>query len=397
VAVILGVLLCVGLLSILLLRHLRVLYDEPKYIPTKYLKDQWRNWLPSSEKKKRYSSTLQRRSVTPGQMSVSQLNLATAQIAVGGAAGATVDRHTSVRSTITLPSYTPDPRDTESVMGQAGERAGDTIIEFPETIEEEETRRDEEMEGLYQIRQARRDERDARLERSRLRQEAERTGDQETLRALREAAQAARRGEHLAAQRSAEDLIREHRSRERTMRIPEVDYAAVGIARHDGSRIRASSTSSDNQPLLDEAASMGNGGRPRAGTGDSNLSLSGNPGRRFFGHIRNISQSSLRRFATADSSDDDERRSDDDPTPRALGTPASVSATDLSEPSIPRTPSGRVIDPPQYNHWNDVELATPAPAATRDVPRETPPSYPWLPNLAPLPTIEITPYDTTHN
>jgi len=282
-------------------------------------------------------------------------------------------------------------------MGRAGERAGDTIIEFPETIEEEETRRDEEMEGLYQIRQARRDERDARLERSRLRQEAERTGDQETLRALREAAQAARRGEHLAAQRSAEDLIREHRSRERTIRIPEVDYAAVGIARHDGSRIRASSTSSDNAPLLDEAASMGNGGRPRSDTGDSNRSLG--TGRRFFGHIRNISQSSLRRFATADSSDDDERRSDDDATPRPLGSPAGNSTIDFSEPSIPRTPSGRVIDPPQYegNHWNDIELATPAPAATRDILRETPPSYPWLPNLAPLPTIEITPYDATHN
>lgn len=281
-------------------------------------------------------------------------------------------------------------------MGRAGERAGDTIIEFPETIEEEESRRDEEQESLFQIRQARRDERADHLERTRRRQEAERTGDHETLRELREAAQAARRRDHLAGQRSAEDLIREHRSRERAVRVPEVEYTSVGIARHDGSRIRANSASSDAAPLLDEAASMGNGGRARAETGESGRSRSMTPGRRFFGHVRNISQSSLR-FATMDNSDDDEPRSEDnESTLRATRTTSRMSAVDLSEPSIPRTPSGRVIDPPQYEGWNDIELATPEPAVQRQASmRETPPSYPWLPTFGPLPTIEITPFDVS--
>jgi hypothetical protein len=368
-------------------------------VPTRYLKDKWRNWLPSAEKKKRYSSSLQRRSTTPGQLSTSQLNLATVPTTT---AGATVDRHTSVRSTITLPAYSATPRSTESVMGRAGERAGDTILEYPETVEEEEARRDAEAEALYQIRTARRDERADREQRQRLRREAQRTGDQAILQALTEASQAARRGEHLASQRSAEDLIREHRARNRTQRVPEVEYAEVGIARHDGTRIRASSTASDNAPLLDEAASMGTG-RPRAGTGDSDRSRSMTPGRRFFGHIRNISQSSFR-FATIDNnSDDDERRSDEGARiPRAQSRGG---LAEHDEPSIPRTPSGRVIDPPQYegSQWNDVELATPGPtppqpvARRQSTPRETPPSYPWLPALGPLPTIEITPFDTEYS
>lgn len=324
-------------------------------------------------------------------MSSSQPNLSNAQ--------SVPDRHASVRSTITLPSYTPTARATESVMGRAGERAGDTIVEYPEDEEEVEQRRDEEMESLFQIRQARRDERIAREERARLRREAQEAGDQETLRALRDLAAAPRSADDPTGQRSVDALIREHKARNRAPRTAAVQYAEVGVARLDGSRVRADSAMSDNAPLLDAAAGMGSGGRPRADTGDSSRSRSRTPGRRFFGHIRNNSQSSLR-LGSNDMSDDD--GSGDELTPQASRAPSRMIEIDLSEPTIPRTLSGRVVEPPQYTsiEMTSPDLREPERAAIRDsrtTPGETPPSYPWLPNLGPLPSIEITTFDTpTH-
>ena len=331
-------------------------------------------------------------------MSSSQLNLGNTQPAPGSAP----DRHTSVRSTITLPSYTPTPRETESVMGRAGERTEDTIVEFPEDEEEVEQRRDEEMESLFQIRQARRDERTVREERARLRREAQEAGDQETLRALRDMAAAPRSADDPTGQRSVDALIREHKARNRAPRTAAVQYAEVGVARLDGSRVRADSAASDKAPLLDAAAGMGSGGRPRADTGDSSRSRSRTPGRRFFGHIRNISQSSLR-ITSNDMSDDE--GSIDDLTPQHSRAPSRMSEIDLNDQVIPRTLSGRVVDPPQYTNieMTSPNLREPERAATRDtlpraVPGETPPSYPWLPNFGPLPSIEITTPDTpTHS
>ena len=64
-------------------------------------------------------------------------------------AGAGIDRNTSVRSVMTLPAYAPTARDDERIIGREGERGGiDTVLEFPETAEDEEERRDNEMESL---------------------------------------------------------------------------------------------------------------------------------------------------------------------------------------------------------------------------------------------------------
>ncbi|KAJ9627137.1 hypothetical protein H2203_003598 [Taxawa tesnikishii (nom. ined.)] len=93
-----------------------------------------------------------------------------------------VDRHTSVRSVMTLPSYSATPRAGEGVLGREGERAGmDTVVEFPETNDQEEARREEEMESLYQIRLRRREEAAERDERRRLRREARERGTMQSL------------------------------------------------------------------------------------------------------------------------------------------------------------------------------------------------------------------------
>jgi hypothetical protein len=170
-----------------------------------------------------------------------------------------VDRNTSVRSVMTLPAYSATANANEQVLGKEGERAGiDVVLEHPETVDEEEERRDEEMESLYQIRRARRQEAAEREERRRARREARDRGDLVTLARLeaesrRRAAEAAD-GLLLSAQ-----LIAEHQARNgsRDRRVSSVQYADVGVARHDGSRVRAASFESDHRPLLDSAASFG--------------------------------------------------------------------------------------------------------------------------------------------
>jgi hypothetical protein len=177
----------------------------------------------------------------------------------GGNNQSRVDRNTSVRSVMTLPAYSATANSNEQVLGKEGERAGiDVVLEHPETVDEEEERRDEEMEALYQIRRARRQEAAEREERRRQRREARDRGDLVTLARLeaesrRRAAEAAD-GLLLSAQ-----LIAEHQSRNgsRDRRVSSVQYADVGVARHDGSRVRAASFESDQRPLLDSAASFG--------------------------------------------------------------------------------------------------------------------------------------------
>jgi hypothetical protein len=62
-------------------------------------------------------------------------------------------------------------------------------------------------------------------------------------------------------------MIAEHTSRSRDRRVSSVSYADLGVARHDGTRVRGNSADSDHRPLLDSAASM-SGIRPWV-TGDS--------------------------------------------------------------------------------------------------------------------------------
>jgi len=164
-----------------------------------------------------------------------------------------VDRNTSIRSIMTLPAYSASARDSEQILGREGERAGiDLVIEYPETVDEEETRRDEEMESLFQIRQARRQEQAEREERRRLRREARARGDFETLNRLQRESRSRLENSTLLSQQ----LITEHQSIDRQPRVSSVQYAEVGVARHDGSRIRAGSVESDSRPLLDSAASI---------------------------------------------------------------------------------------------------------------------------------------------
>jgi len=195
------------------------------------------------------------------------------QISTPNAAG--VDRNTSIRSVMTLPAYSSAARENERVLAREGERAGmDNVIELPETVEDEERQREEEMESLYQIRLARRIEAADREARRQARREARARGDVQALADIR------RRAEEAADLSVSQMLIAEHQTRTRTreQRVSSVAYGDLGVARHDGTRIRANSTESDNRPLLDSAASFsGQSGRSRNDTHQRGLSVTPSP------------------------------------------------------------------------------------------------------------------------
>lgn len=181
---------------------------------------------------------------------------------------AMVDRRTSIRSVVTLPAYSRSARASERVLGREGDRDGvDLVLERPETAEEEETRRDEEMEELYQIRAQRRRELAERERRRSERQAARNRGDADALGRLRH--ESALRAEERESSGAAA-MAREYRARSRERRVSSVNYAEVGVARHDGSRVRTNSDGSDRRPLLDSSAASvmstagGNGLRPWA-------------------------------------------------------------------------------------------------------------------------------------
>src|SRR5271155_1825429 len=143
-----------------ILRRLRAQNRKPKYIPTSFLKQRWYSWSPrtkygqvgSNERTHNLS-----RNLSTTNTSYNPTSNDTEETAATAAAG--IDRNTSVRSVMTLPAYSQSPKESEQVIGREGERAGmDTVVEFPEDPAEEEARREEEMESLYQIRQARRQE-----------------------------------------------------------------------------------------------------------------------------------------------------------------------------------------------------------------------------------------------
>lgn len=170
--------------------------------------------------------------------------------------GAAVERNTSVRSVMTLPAYSKSVRDNERVLAREGERGGvDTVVEAPETAEEEEERREEEMESLYQIRVQRRREATEREERRQARREARERQDYAALAAMRQES-VWRAEQRRAGLGTSAALIAEHRESSRERRVSSVSYADLGVARHDGTRLRANSNDSDNRPLLDSAASI---------------------------------------------------------------------------------------------------------------------------------------------
>ncbi|KAK6821038.1 hypothetical protein PG987_015438 [Apiospora arundinis] len=163
-----------------------------------------------------------------------------------------VNRNISVRSIMTLPAYRNKPDDNEQVLGREGERDGvDVVLEHP-TDRDEEDLRETEMETLYQIRLARRAEIAEREERRRLRREARARGDTVALAELSQRARAASQSSVISELRAEHDRLKTQRQRA----VSSVSYADLGVAHHDGTRLRANSTESDRVGLLSDAASV---------------------------------------------------------------------------------------------------------------------------------------------
>ncbi|KAF9885828.1 hypothetical protein FE257_012300 [Aspergillus nanangensis] len=246
------------LMSYFALRTLRRMNCRPKYLPGNFLKDRWNRWQAAPS----YGQIPNGGSSSANQNengSTTANNTATEE---GSEMNTTngVRRDTSVRSVITLPPYSFSPKPTEQVLAREGERGGmDVVVEFPETAEEEETRREDLMEGLYQIRQQRRQEIAEREDRRRERREARARGDFVRLEQLRiqSRARASSRSSGNGNTNTSNALtVAEHQSRGRERRISSVSYAEVGYVRHDGSRLRADSPDSDRSPLLSNAAAV---------------------------------------------------------------------------------------------------------------------------------------------
>lgn len=163
-----------------------------------------------------------------------------------------VDRNQSVRSVMTLPAYRMKANETEQVIGREGERDGvDVVVEYP-TAEELETMRDEEMETLFQIRLARRQQRAEREERRRLYEEARARGDLVALSEVAARRRAAHENNVVEDLRDAYGQIKERRQRA----VSSVSYHELGVAQLNGTRVRANSHGSEQVGLLSDAASI---------------------------------------------------------------------------------------------------------------------------------------------
>jgi len=262
---VIGAVIILIILTIFLLRRLRNKHKNPKYLPTKFLKKIWEKWEPrpmhyrlpdSNDHLEPHRAGGLQRSPTPAPPSSDNRDAPAVPENAVPAAG--VDRNTSVRSVMTLPAYHPSARESEQVLGREGERGGiDVVIEFPEGQDEEEQRREAEMEALYQVRLARRRENEEREERRRLRREARERGDYVALRELQARARAGSAASG-GTGRTVEELRAEHErvKKERQRAVSSVSYADLGVARHDGTRLRANSNDSEREGLLGDAASM---------------------------------------------------------------------------------------------------------------------------------------------
>jgi hypothetical protein len=290
-----------------------------------------------------------------------------------GTAG--VDRNTSVRSVMTLPAYSRSVRENERVLGREGERAGmDNVVELPETAEDEESQRNDEMESLYQIRLARRAEAAEREARRQARREARSRGDTIALAEIR------RRAEEAADLSVSQMLIAEHQTRSRDRRVSSVAYGDLGVARHDGTRVRANSHDSDNRPLLDSAASIsGISGRSRGLTNQSTNTLDT--------HHRGLSVTSIARSSV------DSRASNEFEFPQAVQS-RSNSSNDIADNGLQTVHSAQ----DRSRSASRSRGATPSPEvpveeapAYEDPPDYTSPVERRAPQLPRLPTLERLP------
>ena len=194
----------------------------------------------------------------------------------------------SIQSIVTLPPYHISPLPSETLIAREGERGGvDTVVEYPEDGYQTEERREEEMQTIFEIREARRREQNERAARRAERAAAVaeknwrrvRQMDAETRARLRSIDQSPAASFNRDRNHSSTGLetglgelqpdsallivqlqaIRDRNSRSK--RIGSVSYAELGVARHDGTRIRGDSVDSDHRPLLDSASSIGRGRR----------------------------------------------------------------------------------------------------------------------------------------
>jgi hypothetical protein len=161
---------------------------------------------------------------------------------------------------MTLPAYRSQATDTEQVLGREGERDGiDIVVEQP-TAEDEEAMRDEEMEALYQIRAARRRQLSEREDRRQRRRDARDQNDVVALEQLRQEGRDA-----LSSHTDEVDGLRREYERAKETRqraVSSVSYHELGVARADGTRIRAGSFESERAGLLSDAASIAASGPP---------------------------------------------------------------------------------------------------------------------------------------
>ncbi|KAL2421246.1 hypothetical protein ABEF95_007158 [Exophiala dermatitidis] len=401
VIAVLVVLIAGSVLVYSLLRRLKLKGKSARYIPTEFLKRKWRTWTPGGK----YAA------VRNNEL------LSTNTAYNGNDAGARqtgpgVDRNTSVRSVITLPAYSRTPKDTEQVLAREGEREGmDTVVEFPETQDEEESRREELMESLYQIRLARRREIAEREELRRERREARERGDTARLEELRRQSRQ-RANESVSslnggASLSAATLIAEHQSRGRERRVSTVAYGALGEVRHDGTRLRANSNDSERGGLLSGAAPMGEmGGRARQfsdAASTSTVSRAHTRDRSNSGLSASTMNSDMEAEATPGSIRAHSSHSDgptslattSSPTANRFTPDESTGSDDIGESRIPQGDEDGVTRPPEYDEvhgWGeapayDVAVAT-QPSVTVASSTSARDVAPQLPQLS-LPSISV--------
>jgi len=246
--------------ALVFIRTVRARHPNPKYIPTPFLKRLWKNWkVPTARGSHSYEQAdHDEETAYPGSggQNGTQNTSGGARTRNGTATTPQtgVDRNVSVRSVMTLPVYRSKPDENEQVLGREGERDGiDVVVELP-TAEVEEALREEEMDALYQIRAARRRQIADREERRRLRREARDAGNVVALQQLRDVGrtQSDRNVREIEELRGEHERIRETRQRA----VSSVSYADLGVARADGTRLRANSTESERIGLLSDAASI---------------------------------------------------------------------------------------------------------------------------------------------
>ncbi|KAK3945475.1 hypothetical protein QBC46DRAFT_403684 [Diplogelasinospora grovesii] len=350
-AVVVGIIVLIA--GIMLIWTIRRRHPNPKYIPTPLLKRLWSDWkVPTYRTRHDYLQTSNdddsnRRATRMLQDNLED-SLAQAQAHRGSQQTLTagVDRNTSLRSVMTLPAYRPKATDNEQVLGVEGERDGiDVVVEMP-TAEDEEALREEEMDALYQIRLARRRQIADREERRRLRREARENNNTVALRELREQARsdAERNTEEI------EELRQEHERRKATRQraVSSVSYADVGIARADGTRIRANSTESNERVgLLSDAASIA-----------PSFRSSGGPDSLF--HRRDRSASSLTAMSIDTTRSSTEQRPEESP---GLATGGSISTFGMASAGL-STPGGRLRSRANSGATDTPRLMTPRTAGS---------------------------------